>query len=134
MSFNIPAKGTTVSDSAKLGDVGETIEGNFQSASVSSSASNVGSISLTAGNWFVHAGFSCGATVVAGSQMAISLNSASFTGVTDGGSSQALPAFPGGGRVFRNLKFANTTTVYLVAAFVSGTFNTAGQLSAIRIR
>jgi hypothetical protein len=142
--------GTTTNDDACAGCVGQYIEGTTTSGTkTTATTTNWDSISLTAGDWDVSAtvyGRMNTATGLGSFEWGISLNSASYTGVTFGTGELANIDLAGGttsnyksAHLYRRVKVANgsTQTVYLInsiSAISSGGVTLAGRLRARRIR
>ena len=143
----IPArlKGTITNDNAAAGLVGEYVEGNGTSVSVpSSTATNIASISLTAGDWDVSlnarlSGTGGGTTSVNYGSFSVSL----ISGTVDTTTSRIadIPNFSlvqdyGVAVPNARISLANTATVYLVAAvnFSGNTPLGTGSIHARRVR
>ena len=139
-----PLVGVIDGSSAAAGKLGEYVVANPSGQAVTTNTPlNVGSISLTAGDWDVTGviNFNCATTTSVTLLQACSNNtSATMTSV---GVSQVYSAFvPGNGN---SLNFAlptvrysltTTTTIYLVAnaTFTISTMTSGGQLRARRVR
>ncbi|HEY1109135.1 MAG TPA: hypothetical protein VGE76_10900, partial [Opitutaceae bacterium] len=140
-----PIKGTTTNDSAAAGYIGEFFSANLASGSAvsltSPSASNIVSLSLTAGDWDVQglAAFVAGVgTTVTQTTSGISTTSGvvstSTATIINGGVPASLSAsYP---TVTVRISIASTTTVYLVSAgvFSGGTLGGYGFITARRVR
>lgn len=141
--------GTTTNDNAAAGSVGEIIESQITGGSavpltVSGTAYDVTSISLTAGDWDVwgNIGFlPNAATTFTVIQGAINTTSATMANPNNGaafllqltfttGQIQTVPVGQ------KRLSLAGTTTVYLIAAanFAVNTMGAFGSISARRVR
>lgn len=131
--------GTTTNDSAAAGYVGESITASVTAQTVTSTAGNLTSVSLTAGDWDISAVMSCattGANVWV--KFGISQTSATFTGsdakdyvwVWCGTGVVCSGGIPG-----LRVSLSSTTTLYLVVQTSSvNNGNTSGYLSARRVR
>jgi len=131
--------GTTTNNDASAGYVGEFIDSAATNVTVATTATNLTSISLTAGDWDVSGivQFYGGGTVtyVVG---AINTTSASFTGAVIGKSYVFGATYSVGGigcATLPRLRFslASTTTIYLIGA-LSASQQCYGYISARRIR
>jgi len=131
--------GTTTNNDASTGYVGEFIDSAATNVTVGTSATNLTSISLTAGDWDVSGivqFYGGGAiTYVTGG---INTTSASFSGTVIGKSQifSATNAANGiGASTLPRLRFslASTTTIYLIGA-LSASQQCYGYISARRIR
>lgn len=144
----IDIEGTNTNDSPSSGQVGELVEAT-QAASVSlttGTATNITSISLTAGHWWVWGNFIVnpqGANTPTNCISSINTTSATHGTSPNGGAYAQfqLPFSAGTGQVLptggRDLKLSGTTTVYLVAtvSHSGGTgCNGGGYLGARRVR
>lgn len=146
----IDIQGTSTNDGPPTGYIGELVESEVSLGSAvsltSSTATNVTSISLTAGHWHVwgNVGLNPSAAVM----------TAAIAGINTVSATQ--PTMPGKGGYTRiilssgswtanqhvlpiagiDLKLSSTTTVYLIAlgTFVSGTNSAFGYIGARRIR
>jgi hypothetical protein len=131
--------GTTTNNDASAGYVGEFIDSTATNVTVATTATNLTSISLTAGDWDVSGivqFYGGGAvTYVVG---AINTTSASFSGTAVGKNQivSATNAANGlGSATLPRLRFslASTTTIYLIGA-LSASQQCYGYISARRIR
>ena len=137
--------GTTTNDSATAGYVGEFVSSSPTGYTVTASASNMTTISLTAGDWDVSAQAGS-AGIFAGTlsmRLCISSASAAFTAFNSGAFGQgdqefAVDATSGVGSAAIppiRLSLASTTTVYMVIARAGGSnFAASGIISARRVR
>ena len=147
-SLVTPIRGTTTSDDAASGNIGEYVASDASSAFPSSgSVGNLTSISLTAGDWDVSV--SCRAIGIATCSvtdvfMGASTNSGNtFTGLTRYTSTEWAPSSAATG-VFTfplsksSIRFslASTTTVYfkVFATYTTATPNVDGAITARRVR
>ena len=137
--------GTTTNNNVQAGSVGEFVSSSPASYTVTSSASNMTSISLTAGDWDVSAqAGSAGISVGTWSmRLCISSASAAFTHFNSGAFGQGDQVFPvdatngiGSAAIPPiRLSLASTTTVYLVTLRYGGSnFAANGIISARRVR
>ena len=123
--------GTTLADSAQSGSVGEVITASGTGMTLSSTAANLVSISLTPGDWMLHGNGGCASSVQF--QIGISAVSATFptnqssTITTTAASTIALPT------PTQRVNISVTTTYYLVASAVTGGTG-YGTLLARRVR
>jgi hypothetical protein len=131
--------GTTTSNSANAGSVGEFIDSAATNVTVGTSATNLTSISLTAGDWDVSGivqFYGGGAvTFVSG---AINTTSASFAGTSLGKSQVFGATYAAGGigaATLPSLRYSvsTTTTLYLIGS-LSASQQCYGYVSARRIR
>lgn len=141
--------GTTTNDNAAAGSVGEVIESTIGAGSAvaltSGGTSNIGSISLTAGDWdcwglvtFI----SAGATIYSALNCGINTTSATMPTAPSAGAQMSLNiTFPAGAAQVlpcgqRRFSLAATTTVYLVASttFTVSTASAYGYIGARRRR
>ena len=131
--------GTTTNNDAAGGYVGEYIDSYVSSVTVGTSATNLTSISLTAGDWDVsgivqfYGGGSV--TFVSG---AINTTSASFTGTSIGKSQVFAATYATGGigaATLPRLRYSvsTTTTLYLIGS-LSASQTCYGIISARRVR
>lgn len=129
--------GASGSAVASTGNVGEVLSANATGVSIGTSIANLTSLSITAGIWMVVAtvsdnGASASNTFFA---MAISANSASFTGTTDG-LDKSFPAINSGNGASIVLRFvtqSTTATWYLPVQSSNGSTSYSGSIRAIRI-
>jgi len=114
--------GTTAGDNASAGYVGEYVDSYVSSVTVNTSATNLTSISLTAGDWDIYGnaqinGGTVGATTMS---VGISTTSGSFSGTNLAKSAAngcVLSASATGGAVVKfRVNITSTTTYYLVAS------------------
>jgi hypothetical protein len=139
--------GTTTNNSANAGSVGEYVSSQVTSPTTgltSATATNVTSISLTAGDWDVHGSFLIGpaaTTIVTTIIGAISTTSATFPGLGTGYVTYLTVTHPAGNNVgfpvpSIRVSVASTTTVYLVAqaTFTISTAGVGGTIYARRRR
>lgn len=140
--------GTTTNNSANAGSVGEYISSTIAQGSpvaVSTGvATNITSISLTAGDWDVSANITtspAGSTTQTNSQVSISTVTGTH-GATSTGASNIFPAVTGAGAPgsavvgpFR-MSLSSTTTVFLVGSsvFAVSTNGIFGTIRARRVR
>ncbi|KGC13706.1 gp19 domain protein [Burkholderia gladioli] len=137
-------KGTIVGDNANAGSVGEFVNSNFSSVSMTTSgtAQNLTSISLTAGDWDVTGAATY--TSGSGATQTIWLAGVNTTSATlpslgsyfqSGGSITATGAASAIPPVTR-INVSSTTTVYLVgeSVFSGGSVTASGFLRARRVR
>ena len=147
----VSLKGSATNDSASAGDVGEFVSSTVLIASevslTTSTAADVTSISLTAGDWDVwgNVSFDIAATT-SNSQFMCSINTTSATMPTRPGggayNTRNFAAFVNGGSGedmpcgTTRLSLSGTTTVYLVARaiFTVSTTKAYGHLAARRVR
>lgn len=141
-------QGTTTNDNALAGNPGEYIESVIVSGSAvsltTSTAANVTSISLTAGDWDVVGNVLFVTTATTSiTQAAASINNVSATMDTISFAQSTVPAMvPGVDTPFalapntRRYSLSATTTVYLVARafFTASTLTAYGKISARRVR
>lgn len=149
-SFPGQLPATATNDDAPAGRLGEIIEstvlvGAAVSLTVSGTAYNITSISLTAGDWDVWGSVSFApnaATTISGLAAAISTTSATFPTAPGAGAfvsfnltfttgnNQTIPAGT------RRISVASTTTVYLVGAagFAVNVMSGYGYIGARRVR
>lgn len=141
-------QGTTTNDNALAGNPGEYIESVIVSGSAvsltTSTAANVTSISLTAGDWDVVGNVLFVTTATTSiTQAAASINNVSATMNTISFAQSTVPAMvPGVDTPFalapntRRYSLSATTTVYLVARafFTASTLTAYGKISARRVR
>jgi hypothetical protein len=137
--------GSSTNDSAAAGFVGETIAAAITTnqAMTTGVALNVGSVSLTAGDWDVD-GYVQFVPSAAPTALACGINATSATmpvGNTQYSTQQLVLAFTSAATQVLNtgrtrVSLAATTSVYLVAqgTFASGTLNAQGYISARRRR
>lgn len=141
--------GTTTNDNACAGCIGEYIFSSIPNGSVvnipNNTATDITSISLTAGDWDVWGnitGFSATGTVMSSQQGWISATSATRPAAPNGGAfifdSSATPAsnnnfLPVG---MMRISIATNTTVYLTTqvAFTVSTYTSGGFIGARRVR
>ena len=139
--------GTTTNNSVSAGGVGEYVSSEVASAGsvtmATTTAINITSISLTAGDWDIYAigkGNTSGNAVISWVRSSISATSATYDDAHSfaNESSQAsanigAPAF---GIPPKRYSFASTTTIYLTlqCAYTPGAIGGYGRLSARRIR
>lgn len=141
--------GTTTNDSAAAGFVGEYISSSISSGSsvalTNAIVSNVTSISLSAGDWDVHANvayFIAATTVNSARYASISTTSATLTAIPNGGAYLQNQGSVTGSAVWTapvgmtRMSLAATTTVYLVARadFTTSTCSAYGFIGARRVR
>jgi len=140
--------GTTTNDDASAGNVGEYLTASFSSASApTGSISNLGSISLTAGDWDVtgYANFfqNTGTSTVAYMDVSLSTTSAvEGTAKTSffAGNITYFTTINGGGffvsPMVTRFSLSTTTTVFFVvhASYSSGTVVASGIIRARRVR
>ena len=142
--------GTTAGDNASAGYVGEYVSSTVANTSgtglTTATASNVTSISLTAGDWDVYGAVSFNlatGTTCNNAQGSISTTSATFptNGAVNGQSLYAALTFTAGGGFSSSvpsirLSLSTTTTVYLVciASFAVSTAGCGGTIFARRRR
>jgi len=139
----IAVQGTNAADNAAAGDVGEYLENSSGTATVTNTATNVGSLTLTVGDWEVSAGFSWGGS-----------GSPTVTEIFGSISATSAVHGTGEGRGYRLRGFsivdlvANatvkpvrvlltaTTTYYAVCShqFSTGTYSGTGIIMARRVR
>ena len=138
--------GTTTNNNASAGSVGEYISSVISTGSsvplTTATATNVTSISLTAGDWDVEGwvNYDYGSATV--TQSMAGLNTTSATIPTDGSeaySATQLTLTSSLGTISltrKRISIASTTTVYLVsqATFSAGTASAFGGISARRVR
>lgn len=149
----IAVQGTNTNDSASAGDKGEYIESVIVTGSAISpttgTAANITSISLTAGDWDVHAiaNYKGGTTTTVGFAFA-SISTTSATLDTSPGRYFAAPMsgtastlFAGGNEFAiaipgHRVSLSSTTTVYLVTqhSYATSTMSAYGILAARRVR
>lgn len=131
--------GTTTNDSASTGQVGEFVDSYVSGVTVGTSATNITTISLTAGDWDVSGvvQFYGGGNVtfVIG---AINTTSASFSGLSIGKNQVNAPTYAIGGIGLATLptlrySLSSTTTLYLIGA-LSSSQSCNGYISARRAR
>jgi hypothetical protein len=131
--------GTTTNNDVNAGSVGEFIDSAATNVTVGTTATNLTSISLTAGDWDVSGivQFYGGGTVtyVTG---AINTTSASLTGTVIGKSQIIAATYSVGGigaATLPSLRFilASTTTIYLIGV-LSASQQCYGYISARRVR
>ena len=133
--------GLTQGTAPSSGFLGEQIKNYGSSVSLSnSSATNITSINLTAGIWDISALLSISFSVAGSACVgAISVNSNSFTGSSEGDSRMTLTPTSANGICVSipayRVTLSATTTYYLVAQanFGSGTAAGSGRLSATRV-
>lgn len=142
------AKGTATNDSASAGYIGEKItSGTIALANVASTGSygNMGSISLTAGDWDIYATadlYANTATITGESSAAISVNTGNTTTDQVVGVNQVPWVRPASGTtensvsLIYNLQLSGTTTVYLkaVSVYSGGNPQARGIIWARRVR
>jgi hypothetical protein len=139
--------GTTTNNDASAGSIGEFISSNISLASATSltdsTAKNVTSISLTAGDWDVWGNIGylvSGATPSNLVQQLTSSSAASPIGEPAGGGYSQVPNVQVGNTTisagFRRFSLSGTTTVYLVgyAEFGVGSVTVYGFIGARRVR
>lgn len=137
--------GTTTSDNANTGSVGEYVKSDVASGSgvmlTTATNANLTSITLTAGDWQVYAtphltGMTTGTSFIVG----VSATSATFdTSVNDRFTATPLTstsASDAGLLITARFKLSGTTTIYLVcnSAFTVGSVKVYGTLAANRVR
>lgn len=143
LSTGLQLKGNNTNTAPPAGFIGEVISSVVDSSSkvnlTSTVAANITSVSLTAGIWNVNGIITFGGgTTITERDIAISANSASFTGTTVGDTrfnstiaagvySLICPAV--------RLSLSSTTTYYLVASsvYTGGTDQGYGKISATRV-
>lgn len=146
LSSRLARAGTTTNDDAAAGDIGEYISSTVASASAvaltTSTAANVTSISLTAGDWDVSTqGYYTVSVSASDIRVGISTTSATFPSFAAGAGSQSIISGPNfsttalGNGPFR-ISLSGTTTVFMVvfATFGAGTVSAHGTIRARRVR
>jgi hypothetical protein len=139
--------GTTTNNNANVGSVGEvaaSVVTSPGSSIANNTASNITSISLTAGDWDVWGNIylvPAGSTVVTQQRGTITTTSATIGTYGDPGSFLSPITLPAGNALTESigpvrLSLASTTTVYLVqqTTFTTSTCTAFGQISARRRR
>ena len=141
--------GTATNDNASAGNVGELVTASRSTGSLlaltTNVASNITSISLTAGDWDVQGNpyISLGtSTTVSASNWWISTTSATYPGGTDSVSFSNIAIAASAGQAFGyptptvRISISTTTTVYfsIAATFATSTLSVAGTIRARRVR
>jgi len=136
--------GTQTNDNAAAGWVGELVQSNVLNSALVNLTNNVitnmTSISLTAGDWYLYGNAFFNASAAAGSlyQAQITSTSAAFADPSLQYYTSAGNAMPSNGGSVPGLRvsLAATTTYYMVvrSIFSSGTVGACGQLAARRVR
>jgi hypothetical protein len=138
--------GTTTNDSASAGNVGEVVFSAIASGSAVSltnnTASNITSISLTAGDWDVWANANFSGTSATVTQKEAGIGSTSATLPTDGTEvysgeqTTTTTAIDSITLTKKRFSLSTTTTIYLVGKsnFSAGTMTGFGSLHARRVR
>lgn len=133
--------GTTTNNDVQAGSVGEYISSSVTGQTVATSAGNLTSISLTAGDWDIEAAAgTAGSSTATSFRLGISTTSATFTGnvgidnlysFLDSVNQVASGVIP---RI--RVSLSGTTTYYLVAQTTgaSTSANVAARISARRVR
>lgn len=135
--------GTTTNNSANAGSVGEYVTATGSGVSMTTgTATNITSISLSAGDWDVSGLINyqpTGGATPSQLQASVSTSSAAIAGDPDRGiSTLSFPA--NNGQTLwaptQRIGISSTTTVYLVGiiAFTSGTTTASGRIRARRVR
>lgn len=138
LATGVQIKGNNTNTPPPIGYIGEQIISVATVSSASSIVDNITSIVLTPGIWDISAiyGMACTGSI-AGANIGISLNSASFSGVTFGdngiqavttGASQSL-SVPS----YRLMVNVNTTLFLIHLTSYTGTCTMTGRLSATRV-
>jgi hypothetical protein len=131
--------GTTTNDNADAGVVGQYISSFVAAASLTNAASNVTSISLTAGDWDVTYVAASGGVSAACTAIVLAINTTSATVGTQAVDYiwVAADVVNGlvGGTFTKRLSLSSTTTTYAISRTVAGTCGTfSATLSARRVR
>lgn len=138
--------GTTAVGNASAGNLGEFVSSLVASTAASgvltTAASNITSVSLTAGDWDVYGNVSLVGTSATVTGMAAGINTTTGTIPTDG--SEAYAGFQTTTLTFTNtvtlplkrVNVSSTTSVFLVgrATFSAGTVKVFGNINARRVR
>lgn len=140
------APGTTTNDAATAGNLGENLRTlvavGAPVALTSTTAANVATVSLTAGDWSV-----TGQVTFAGASSTVTVRSAGVNTTTATIPTDGTEAYNSHGTTTRSesttvalpakrISVASTTNVYLVASatFSAGTMGSYGSISAVRVR
>jgi hypothetical protein len=141
--------GTATNDNAAAGNVGEVMTATVSNLALTTATpANVGSVTLTAGDWEVRGDVwfnAASGTTTTIASAGTSTTSANFPGsATDGGRDQVIPESSTGTNGqsvvlpvgVDRYSVAGNTTVYLVcqAAFTGGTLQGNGKITARRVR
>ena len=144
----IGIKGTATNDSPAAGSVGENPSSGASitlAGMTNGTAVNFGSISLTAGDWLIYTSCvfqSANTTVIGSLECSVNTVSGVILSVLSGQTALQTVTYPTTGvtNAFPtpvvHLKFASTTTVYLVgvANFTTSTLTGGGLIWAVRLR
>jgi len=139
-------KGTTTSDSAAAGDIGQSVSALVAAGSAAALTTNTGlnvtSISLTAGDWDVEGNVNLSAAAATITAMSAGITATSATVPADGSEiyngQQTVTASMTTSLTMprKRISIAATTTIYLVArsTFSAGAVSTFGSITARRVR
>lgn len=142
-SSTVGIKGTVTNDNANAGSIGEFISTTFTTVPLTTStATNVASISLTAGDWVVSGGFLYGAAATTTTSFVIAgLSTTSLTLPAPGKYSQFNLTFPvttsiGAGVPSYRVSIASSATLFMVVdcGFSVSTAGISGYIEARRVR
>jgi hypothetical protein len=137
--------GTTTNDNAAAGSVGEYVSSNIPLASAiniaNNTATNLSSISLTAGDWLVGGNIRIAGTAQAVTRTIVWLSTTSatfpdFSNINEWNGNTTTFVTYGGAAPMQRISISGTTTVYISGqiTFASGTASICGNIWARRLR